>query len=215
MDASSAARRRLAAAKSFWKFCYNQGFKPNDIGRCLIIPRKQMAQHERILRAHDCSTIISTADGNTKLLLQVLLWLGLRLSEARTLHRSCIRKRRDGCLVFHVKGKRGKVRNVILAPRMSVEIDKALPASGYLFPGRFGGCLTRSGAGKKVSRVMKRVVKQSSAHWLRHTFASMCVNMGAPLATVAAQMGHSSVQTTTTYLHSDDAGASVHLERLL
>ena len=180
----------------------------------MIIPRKQMAQHERILRANDCTAIISTADGNTKLLLQLLLWLGLRLSEARTLHRSCIRKRRDGCLVFRVKGKRGKVRNVILAPRMSAEIERELPASGYLFPGRFGGCLTRSGAGKKVARVMKRVVKQSSAHWLRHSFASMCANSGAPLATVAAQMGHSSVQTTTTYLHSDHAGASVHLERL-
>lgn len=47
-------------------------------------------------------------------------------------------------------------------------------------------------------------LQQASAHWLRHSGASHLLQAGADVAVVRDQLGHASIATTNTYLHSAD-----------
>ena len=38
---------------------------------------------------------------------------------------------------------------------------------------------------------------RASTHWLRHTFGTRSIARGVPLDVIQAQMGHASIQTTT------------------
>lgn len=47
-------------------------------------------------------------------------------------------------------------------------------------------------------------LEQASAHWLRHSGASHLLHAGVDMVKVRDQLGHSSISTTNTYLHSED-----------
>jgi site-specific recombinase XerD len=47
-------------------------------------------------------------------------------------------------------------------------------------------------------------VLQASAHWLRHTAGSHMANNDVDLRHVRDNLGHQSISTTNTYLHSTD-----------
>lgn len=47
-------------------------------------------------------------------------------------------------------------------------------------------------------------IEQASAHWLRHTAGSHMVNSQVDLRHVRDNLGHKSISTTNTYLHSSD-----------
>jgi site-specific recombinase XerD len=49
---------------------------------------------------------------------------------------------------------------------------------------------------------------QATTHWMRHTHATHALAMGAELVTVRDNLRHSSISTTSTYLHGDDAKRS-------
>ena len=47
-----------------------------------------------------------------------------------------------------------------------------------------------------------------SPHWLRHAHASHALDHGAPIHLVQATLGHSSVATTSAYLHARPGDSS-------
>ena len=49
-----------------------------------------------------------------------------------------------------------------------------------------------------------RHVEQASAHWLRHTAGTHMANNQVDLRYVRDNLGHDSISTTNTYLHSSD-----------
>lgn len=51
-------------------------------------------------------------------------------------------------------------------------------------------------------------VRGVTTHTGRHTFASMCLALGKPLAAVRDACGHSTIQVTNTYAHLWDDGSS-------
>ena len=69
-----------------------------------------------------------------------------------------------------------------------------------------------------VRRAAKRagVAEAISPHWLRHAHASHALDHGAPIHLVQATLGHSSVATTSSYLHArpgDSSARFLALER--
>jgi len=82
------------------------------------------------MSTEQATTAIDMADGNTKLMLKILFYLGLRISECRKLKRRDITLRR-GSLHFQVLGKGRKQRTVIMGPKTSAAILPELPAVGY------------------------------------------------------------------------------------
>ena len=210
-DKSPSSRRCIAAVKSFFKYCYRMDYLNKDISKCLKVPRKNQIRVERHLPQHSCVEAILSAKGDTKILLQLLFYLGLRLTECRTLHRDMIKERADGCLTFTVIGKGNKVRTIPMGPRTSALLKPILMSrKGFIFKGRCNKPLSKSAASKRVAKVLGKY--NASAHWLRHAYATISLKNGADLTTVSKSMGHASVATTSVYLHANAEGASKFLE---
>jgi len=52
-------------------------------------------------------------------------------------------------------------------------------------------------------RITADRLREASAHWLRHTFATVAILKGQDIRTVASMLGHSSVETTMGYTRQD------------
>lgn len=65
-----------------------------------------------------------------------------------------------------------------------------------------------------VARQIKAAVKRAgidkriTSHCLRHSFATHSLESGVPIHVIQALMGHSSIETTQTYLHASKDGAT-------
>jgi integrase len=85
--------------------------------------------------------------------------------------------------------------------------------------GKHGDALSVSALHKIVKDVFRRAtlhcmeagnpglgmrLESASAHWLRHTGASHLLHAGADVALVRDQLGHASIETTNTYVHSEE-----------
>ena len=154
--------------------------------------------------------MLGIAKGEARLLLKLLFYLGLRLSEVRRLKRADI-KNVNNEMQFSVIGKGNKFRKIFLSRKLSREIVSALPATGYLFKGR-NGCLSRSQTYRRVKDIAKRVNSKASPHWFRHAFCWLSLKAGASVMDVSKAMGHSSVSTTSKYMHASGPSISSFLE---
>ena len=58
-----------------------------------------------------------------------------------------------------------------------------------------------------------KIHKAVSPHWLRHAHSSLAIEKNAPLHVIQQSLGHSSIQTTSRYLHvKPDDCSSKYLE---
>jgi len=137
---------------------------------------------------------------------------GLRISEICHLRIADIN---SGAGVIHVRGaKRGRDREVMLAPRLLAELRVYYrwqrPPGPELFPGRAGAgtTLTRAGIAKalKKARVQAGLGnRRVTPHTLRHAFATHLLELGTDLRTVQVLLGHASISSTTRYVHVSTA----------
>jgi integrase len=79
-----------------------------------------------------------------------------------------------------------------------------------VFRSRSGKALDRGRVRVILRRAAQRagVVEGVSPHWLRHAHASHALDHGAPIHLVQATLGHSSVATTSRYLHARPGDSS-------
>lgn len=130
-----------------------------------------------------------------------------------------------------VHGKGGIARNVAVVPDLLEELTRyreshglpRWPAPGEAIPlvGRVGRPrepLTASALHKIIKGIFQHAVTfhedanpgiahrltQASAHWLRHSGASHMLAAGVSITDVRDQLGHASIATTNTYVHTAD-----------
>src|SRR5690242_8359944 len=79
-----------------------------------------------------------------------------------------------------------------------------------VFPSRSGKFLDRGRVRMILRQAAGRVGIEGavSPHWLRHSHASHALDHGAPIHLVQATLGHSSVATTSGYLHARPGDSS-------
>jgi integrase len=92
--------------------------------------------------------------------------------------------------------------------------------SGIVFPNTKGNCLDAQSFNKKLKQLIEgKGLPDIHVHSLRHTTASLLINNHETAATVSAQLGHASIDTTNrVYIHSfksAQAAAAVGLQTLL
>jgi integrase/recombinase XerD len=144
------------------------------------------------------------------LLLKILYYAGLRITEALTLAPKAFRKAKDGGAYMTVLGKGTKVRTVFLPEDIFAEVEAFASASSlledeFLFYAKDKSiALTRMQAFRVVKSAAKRakVDPLPSPHWFRHSSATHAIENGAPIHVVQHSLGHASINTTGKYLHA-------------
>jgi len=134
---------------------------------------------------------------------------GLRVAEIRALKISDFSF--DGNSFLTVQnGKGGKKRNVLIPASLVKHIgqyiqDQKLSLNDFLFCNKQRQPLRRRTLQLKFKRCLElaNLPKHLSIHSARHSYCSLLLHKGADLQLVRSQAGHSSIQTTSVYLHSD------------
>ena len=224
--APTSLRRRAAALKGFYRFCFGEGLIHSDVAAHLDLPRQPRLLPET-LTVEEVTRLLDAAGGDDpdepdherriedRTLLELLYAAGLRIGEATGLDREDLSF--DGSFV-RVIGKGDRERLVPLGeialdwlqqwtggPRERLlALGHVAPArGGPLFLGPRGGRLARQQAWASVKRVAARAGLSSrvSPHTLRHSFATHLLEGGADLRIVQELLGHASISTTQLYTH--------------
>ncbi len=118
-----------------------------------------------------------------RILLKVLYYAGLRISEALTLTPKAFREAKDGGAYMTVLGKGTKVRTIFLPQDIFAEIEEFMGAinlaeEDYLFHGKGKSTpLTRMQAFRIIKSAAKKakVDPLPSPHWFRHSSATHAI----------------------------------------
>ena len=136
-----------------------------------------------------------------------IVYAGLRVSEIAKLSVQDVSLDER---TIHVRMGKGKKDRIVPINKYLYQIlleyeQIALPNRFYYFGTERSGHVTQQYIDKYLSKYTEKtgITKTVSAHVLRHTFASLLAQNGAPLPAIQTMMGHSSVKTTSIYLHSD------------
>jgi integrase/recombinase XerD len=205
--------RSLAAVKGLFGFCHRMRHIPLNPAAELTVPSYENRLAERILGEEEVQRMLAAeTEPRNRLLLRLLYATGLRVSEAchlrwRNLH---IRGNAGQITVF---GKNGRTRAIALPADVWAELTgRRGTATGeeLVFQSRSGRPLDRGRIRIILRRAAQRVgvADSVSPHWLRHAHASHALDRGAPIHLVQATLGHSSVATTTRYLHARPGDSS-------
>lgn len=146
-------------------------------------------------------------------MLETLFSTGMRISELISLNRNQL----DGSGRIFIRGKGKKERFVYLTNRAKKHIDMYLlirnddhPALFIPYRGRNTGTtkarISPNYLQMKIKQYRERlgINVPTSAHSLRHGFATYLAEQGANPAALQILLGHESLHTTTRYVHASD-----------
>ncbi|MHB9070222.1 MAG: tyrosine-type recombinase/integrase [Sedimentisphaerales bacterium] len=199
-------RRMLSSIKSLFAFSHKLGYLPFDISKPLILPTPKDNLAERIMTEDEIHRLINTENHpRNKMILKFLFITGVRVSELCSGKWSDLKIRTDGGQVT-VYGKGSKTRAIIIPePLWSdlIAFKNTATDDMSIFRGRKNSNKLHP---TTILRLVKRAAKKAglsekiSPHWLRHGHASIAAEK-APLHVIQQSLGHSSIQTTSRYLH--------------
>lgn len=187
-----------------------EGIRPDNPAVRVRKPRSQAAEPMFLSRG-EAVRLLEHMDDRMAL---VMLFCGLRWSEAAALKPDAIDWLRGHLIVKRVKtkhgvrelvGKSAKARRTIPLP---VEVKDELAAlvtdpDGWMFPSPSGDVWDYSNWRRRVYLPARKAAKLPGVtpHDLRHTYASWLVEAGIDLYRVQILMGHSSPRMTMRYAH--------------
>ncbi|MBD3260863.1 MAG: tyrosine-type recombinase/integrase [Candidatus Altiarchaeales archaeon] len=156
-----------------------------------------------VLNKAEVKALISTTKNKKhKLVLKLLYYGGLRLSEVRDLKWGDIDPERE---TIHIKNsKGGKDRIVFIHP----ELKKTLMEyednrSKHLLISERGGRYNKRTIQEIVKKTAKKagIKKNTTPHTLRHSFATHLLEAGADIRHIQKLLGHADIRTTQVYTH--------------
>ena len=204
----------VAAVRSLYRFGVRSGHLTSDPTRLLHPPGVRNSVPERILDESAVKAMIAAEPNlRNRAILLALYGAGLRRSEVCLLRWRDVTPRGADAGQATIFGKGGRSRTITLAPPIWSALTAIRDGAGPddpLFMSREGGHLDPSA----VHRVVKAAVLRAglppgtSPHWLRHSHASHSLDHGCPIHLLQQGLGHSSVATTSRYLHARPSDGS-------
>ncbi len=214
--APATVARRVAAAKSFFRFLVSEGILESDPAENLSSPKvgkplpKPISIPE-IQRLLEQPAKLSTPEANRdKAMLELLYATGMRVSELVSLHIDEVNLEAGYVRCF---GKGSKERIIPIHQKATEALKEYISEfrplllhnneERALFLNRHGEQLTRQG----FWNILKNYAKQAnlgsrvSPHTLRHSFATHMLSGGADLRSVQELLGHANISTTQVYTH--------------
>jgi integrase/recombinase XerD len=217
--APSTQARILAGVKSFYAFVHQLDSRtfPYDVGKPLRLPAVKNTIAERILPEAAVHRMMALeTNPRNHALMTLLYYTGMRVSEVCNLCWRDVQPRDGGAGQVTVFGKGGKTRTILLpsavyAELMSLHTECENSDDDAVFLSRTGhGHLSIIWATQIVKKAAVRAGLSSSVscHWLRHAHASHALDRGAPAHLVMTTLGHSSLTTTSRYMHARPSESS-------
>jgi site-specific recombinase XerD len=218
---SRSINRMLSALRAYLRYLIDIDY-PCPLPPEAVKLTKAGRKHPQVAELEDLIRLIeapSSLESNVKTalrnraMLEMLFATGMRISELCNLNRSQI----DDTGRIFITGKGRKQRFVYLTPRAKQHLDAHLVTRQDNCPALFIPY-----AGRNVSKSRKRIstnylqdrIKRyreklkinvpTSAHSLRHGFATYLAEEGANPAALQILLGHESLDTTTRYVHASD-----------
>ncbi len=219
--ASRSINRSLSALRSFLRYLIDMDYKapiaPEAV-KLLKTERKhpQVAELEDLIRLIEAPSVLEKnkkVSLRNRAILEVLFSTGMRISELVNLNRNQIDK--TGRIFVMGKGK--KERFVYLTPRAKNHLERYLLTRddglvALFIP--YSGANVNSPKRRispnyiqfkiKAYREKLKINVPTSAHSLRHGFATYLAEKGANPAAIQILLGHESLDTTTRYVHASD-----------
>jgi site-specific recombinase XerD len=213
--------RTLSSVRRYFKYLidmdYGSPVAPEAL-KLLKMPKK----HARVAEFDELVSLIESPtrfEKNKKValrnraMLETLFSTGMRISELLSLDRNKL----DASGKIFIKGKGKKERFVYLTERAQKHIKEYLKTRADDFPALFipyRGQNARDSRGKISTNYVQMKIKEyrellginipTSAHSLRHGFATYSAEHGANPAALQILLGHESLHTTTRYVHASD-----------
>lgn len=220
LDARS-VNRMLSALRSYLKYLINMDL-PCPLAPDAVPLTKATKKHPQVAELEALTQLVESPSAfesdprvaaRNRAILEVLLATGMRISEVCNLKRSQI----DNSGRIFITGKGRKQRFVYLTKRASLHLDAYLagrndnaPALFIPYAGRNVNNPRRRISTNYVQERIKhyrqklRINVPTSAHSLRHGFATYLAEEGANPAALQILLGHESLETTTRYVHASD-----------
>lgn len=218
---SYSLNRMLSSLRSYLSFLlemdYGAPIAPESV-KLIKTEKKhpQVAEFEDLVKLIEEPSVLESDRKialRNQAMLEVLFSTGMRISELCSLNRNQI----DGTGRVFVMGKGKKERFVYLTPRAQQHLQRYLLTREDNFPALF---IPYSGpnVNKKDKRISTNYLQAkikfyreklkinvpTSAHSLRHGFATYLAEKGANPAAIQILLGHESLSTTTRYVHPSD-----------
>jgi len=210
---NASAARELSAARDFLDWANGEGSAPRMKGPRVRkgVPRP-IAPHEAVALAEEVGDAarLEWVGKRDWALLLLLYGAGLRIGEALALTGASMPLGET----ITVTGKRDKARVVPLLPQVRTAIEAYLAVSPWpverdapLFRGARGGALSPGvvRAAVRAARATLGLSDRTTAHALRHSFATHLLGRGADLRSLHELLGHASLGSTQIYTAVDAA----------
>jgi len=189
------------SVKSFLFFLDEQGISHPIVDKRQI-HQKPHYKERHALRSHDIRRILSQVqEKDIAVLINLLFYTGMRISEALALQASDISPRNE----IRVVGKSKHPRTVFLSESLRDELRSLYDDEGYYFRDRLHPWLpmNRKNAYYHLTSAYRRAgyTKGYSPHSERHGHATELLGSGANIALVSKELGHANIETTQIYTH--------------
>lgn len=217
--AKSSIARKVAAIRSFFKYCFKRGMVEENPAHLLIVPKKDQPLPKTASK-EDLNRMMELAQGNSpksaqnRAILELLYGTGIRLSELVSLNEADINIKLDQLKVL---GKGAKQRIVPFGSRAKEALEQHLETKPELFGSRTDADARKAvflaANGQRIyPRAVQRIVKdylqrasevtQKSPHVLRHSFATHLLDQGADIRVIKELLGHANLAATQVYTHT-------------
>jgi len=214
--AETTRARKVAAARSFFKFLATEGMIKEDptqhmeslnVGRSLPKP---ISVNQAMLLLEQPAKKSTPEAKRDSAMLELLYASGMRVSELVSLDLEHINTADNEVRCI---GKGNKERLIPIAPRAASTVEEYIKEARprlvrrdtekALFLNRRGDRLTRQGFWQILKEYAKAagLEAQVTPHTLRHSFATHMLNRGGDLRTVQELLGHANISTTQVYTH--------------
>jgi integrase/recombinase XerC len=212
--------RKLATLRAFFRYLKREGIVEKNPAKMVAIPKggkdlPHTLSVDEAFRFLDIPDAASPLGNRDRAILEFLYSSGLRVGELTALSLSDLDLRAG---MVRVLGKGGKERMVPIGSKAVEALNLYLTRRGelmgkgerapqYLFLNHRGGRLTARSVGRMIKKYLLQggIVKETTPHTFRHSFATHLLDAGADLRGIQELLGHASLSTTQKYTHVSSA----------
>lgn len=200
-------KRVLGSMRSFFGYAYKSEWCDKNVTAKLEPIKCQQKERQHLSEGEVNQFLNAIQHKLIRLVGQTLYFTGMRISECLNLQVDDVDLEENLIHIRHGKGNKDRFVpiNAKLKELLVDYTENWRVNSNYFFATRISGSLSPTRVAKVFSDTRKSLgwKKQVTAHILRHSFASKLVKNDVHLVKISKLLGHSSLKTTSIYVHSN------------